>query len=91
MHLVILLLCIVQLPVYNTNNFNTALFSSAIKWNFTKFVVDRNGELKVRFGPNVDPLVSIISHFSELVMIQNIIHVLLQAKECVSAIEDLLK
>lgn len=29
---------------------------SAIKWNFTKFLVDKNGELIKRFGPTESPL-----------------------------------
>jgi glutathione peroxidase len=28
---------------------------SAIKWNFTKFVIDRRGRAVARFGPNDDP------------------------------------
>ncbi len=31
------------------------LFSSKIKWNFTKFLVDRNGKVINRFGPPVTP------------------------------------
>lgn len=31
------------------------LFSSKIKWNFTKFLVDRQGNVIKRFGPNVEP------------------------------------
>jgi glutathione peroxidase len=29
--------------------------SSSIKWNFTKFLVDRNGEVVSRFGPRATP------------------------------------
>lgn len=29
--------------------------SKAIKWNFTKFLVDRNGRVVKRFAPNVQP------------------------------------
>jgi glutathione peroxidase len=29
--------------------------SKAIKWNFTKFLIDRNGEVVARFGPTVKP------------------------------------
>lgn len=31
------------------------LGSKAIKWNFTKFLVDRKGNVVKRFGPNVEP------------------------------------
>ena len=31
------------------------LGSRAIKWNFTKFLVDRNGNVVKRFAPNTDP------------------------------------
>jgi glutathione peroxidase len=31
------------------------ILSSEIKWNFTKFLVDRNGEVIERYGPNVAP------------------------------------
>lgn len=31
------------------------LGSEAIKWNFTKFLVDRKGDVVERFGSNVDP------------------------------------
>ena len=30
-------------------------FTEAIKWNFTKFLVDRNGDVEARFAPNVKP------------------------------------
>lgn len=29
---------------------------NAIKWNFTKFLIDRNGKVIGRFAPNVSPL-----------------------------------
>src|SRR5690606_41406447 len=32
------------------------LGSEAIKWNFTKFLVDRNGKVVKRFASNVSPL-----------------------------------
>lgn len=32
------------------------LGSKAIKWNFTKFLIDRNGNVVARFAPNVPPL-----------------------------------
>jgi len=31
------------------------LGTEAIKWNFTKFLVDRNGEVVERFAPTVEP------------------------------------
>ncbi len=31
------------------------LGSEAIKWNFTKFLVDREGKVVVRYAPNVEP------------------------------------
>ena len=31
------------------------MLSSKIKWNFTKFLVDREGNVVKRFGPNVKP------------------------------------
>lgn len=31
------------------------LGTEAIKWNFTKFLVGRDGEVRARFAPNVEP------------------------------------
>ena len=31
-------------------------FGRSIKWNFTKFMVDRNGQVVQRFAPKTDPL-----------------------------------
>ncbi len=31
------------------------VLSKEIKWNFTKFLVDQNGKVVGRFGPNVEP------------------------------------
>ena len=31
------------------------LGTQSIKWNFTKFLVDRNGQVTGRFAPNVEP------------------------------------
>ena len=31
------------------------LLGSSIKWNFTKFVIDKEGQPKARFGPTDDP------------------------------------
>lgn len=33
----------------------TGLFGGAIKWNFTKFLVDSNGEVVDRFAPMTSP------------------------------------
>lgn len=33
-------------------------FFSAIKWNFTKFLVDKEGQVVKRYGPNTEPFVS---------------------------------
>ena len=33
------------------SNFPEILEGDGVKWNFTKFVVDRNGEIVVRFEP----------------------------------------
>jgi glutathione peroxidase len=30
-------------------------FTKAIKWNFTKFLVDRNGQVTTRFAPMTRP------------------------------------
>jgi glutathione peroxidase len=31
------------------------LLSSEIKWNFTKFLIDQEGKVIERYGPNVSP------------------------------------
>lgn len=33
-----------------------ALGSGSIKWNFTKFLIDRNGQVEKRFAPSTEPL-----------------------------------
>lgn len=40
---------------YLTDAAPGVLGSKAIKWNFTKFLVDRQGNVIKRFGPNVEP------------------------------------
>ena len=40
---------------YLTDAAPGVLGSKAIKWNFTKFLVDRQGNVVKRFGPNVEP------------------------------------
>ena len=44
-------------PLYQhlTQTKRGALGTTFIKWNFTKFLVDRNGEVVGRFGPRVRP------------------------------------
>ncbi|HOV14664.1 MAG TPA: glutathione peroxidase [Spirochaetota bacterium] len=34
----------------------SGLFSDSIKWNFTKFLIDRNGNIIGRFKPSMSPL-----------------------------------
>ena len=34
------------------------MFFSFIKWNFTKFLVDKNGQPVKRYSPNTEPFVS---------------------------------
>ncbi|MBN1878284.1 MAG: glutathione peroxidase [Anaerolineae bacterium] len=43
------------LYVYLKSNAPGALGSTAIKWNFTKFLVDREGHVVQRFAPTVEP------------------------------------
>ncbi|MDR3337524.1 MAG: glutathione peroxidase [Treponema sp.] len=31
------------------------MFNAKIKWNFTKFLIDRNGNVVARYGPNIKP------------------------------------
>lgn len=38
-----------------TNEAPGLLGSKAVKWNFTKFLVDRDGKAVERFSPNTDP------------------------------------
>lgn len=33
-----------------------------IKWNFTKFIVDKSGQIVARYGPTTDPNVSVINN-----------------------------
>ncbi|KAB2953444.1 glutathione peroxidase [Heliorestis acidaminivorans] len=40
---------------YLTQNKPGLLGSTAIKWNFTKFLIDRNGKIVERFAPTVTP------------------------------------
>lgn len=40
---------------YLTGQAKGMLGTKAVEWNFTKFIVDRNGEVNGRFSPNVNP------------------------------------
>lgn len=45
-----------QSPLYSyLKSQKSGLFRSAIKWNFTKFLVDRNGEVVKRYAPTEKP------------------------------------
>jgi glutathione peroxidase len=46
-----------ETPLYQflTDKGQDPQFGGDIKWNFTKFLVDRNGKLVARFEPNVTP------------------------------------
>jgi len=44
------------LYTYLTSSAENPKTGGEIKWNFTKFLVDRNGTVIARFEPNVDPL-----------------------------------
>ena len=44
-------------PLYNfLKKEKKGVFGSAIKWNFTKFVIDKNGNVIQRFAPKDSPL-----------------------------------
>jgi glutathione peroxidase len=40
---------------YLTSSAPGLLGSEAIKWNFTKFLINKNGDIVKRFAPNVAP------------------------------------
>ena len=46
-----------QTPLYRflTDKSSNPQYSGDIKWNFTKFLFDRNGKPVARFEPNVTP------------------------------------
>lgn len=44
-----------QSPLYNALTGATAKFPGDVKWNFGKFLVDKNGEVVARFEPDVQP------------------------------------
>ena len=41
-------------------------FSSNIKWNFTKFVINKEGKPVARFGPTDDPIPAVEDKVKEL-------------------------
>lgn len=44
-------------PLYDyLKNKQSGFLMNAIKWNFTKFVVDKDGVAVGRFGPTDDPI-----------------------------------
>jgi glutathione peroxidase len=44
-------------PIFEFLKQNTTSFGGkAIKWNFTKFLIDRNGKPIKRYAPQIDPL-----------------------------------
>ncbi|KAI8055733.1 phospholipid-hydroperoxide glutathione peroxidase [Syncephalis plumigaleata] len=49
----------------NVNEETEGFLLDAIKWNFTKFLIDRNGEPVKRYGPKDEPF-SIISEIERL-------------------------
>ncbi|CAK6475133.1 Glutathione peroxidase BsaA [Peribacillus frigoritolerans] len=42
--------------IYLTENAPGVMGSKSIKWNFTKFLIDRNGNIVSRFAPKTKPL-----------------------------------
>lgn len=52
--------CVVSVQVVQRRNKKNLVFfsSSFIKWNFTKFLVNREGKPVKRYAPNTEPLVS---------------------------------
>lgn len=41
---------------YLKNSISNGILGKAIKWNFTKFIIDSQGKTHSRFAPNVSPL-----------------------------------
>lgn len=52
-----------QAPLYHylTDVTTDPKFSGDIKWNFTKFLVDRNGKIVARFESPIDPLKPVVT------------------------------
>lgn len=45
-----------QHPLYaELTRFKTSILPGLVKWNFEKFLVNRDGEVVARFAPNVEP------------------------------------
>lgn len=47
---------VLSFPNNNFDNRQPGIFGSPIKWNFTKFIIDRQGNVVNRFLPMEDPL-----------------------------------
>ena len=45
-----------QVPLYKALTSADQRFAGPVKWNFTKFLVDRKGQVAGRFEPGVDPM-----------------------------------
>lgn len=45
-----------QVPLYKSLTTSDPRFAGPVKWNFTKFLVGKNGQLAGRFESGVDPL-----------------------------------
>lgn len=45
-----------QAPLYRFLTEGKAATSGSVKWNFTKFLVGRDGRVVARFGPSTEPL-----------------------------------
>ncbi len=56
-----------QYPLYRylTDTAQNPKTGGEIKWNFTKFLVDRNGAVIARFEPNVDPMTPAVTEAVE--------------------------
>jgi glutathione peroxidase len=56
-----------QYPLYTylTSSEQNPKTGGEIKWNFTKFLVDRNGTVVARFEPNVDPMTPAVTEAIE--------------------------
>ncbi len=56
-----------QYPLYRylTDAAENPKTGGEIKWNFTKFLVDRNGAVIARFEPNIDPMTPAVTQAVE--------------------------
>ncbi len=59
-----------QLFRYLTDKRKHPEFGSWIKWNFTKFLVDRDGRVAARFGPKTEPEAPEVAEAIERLLIQ---------------------